>query len=131
MSDQGETQYQINDSLPASDVVLWSSQKWSNTAFKFFFTSPLVNNVLTALSSPNKIVFPSDAFILICARGITAASTNVVYFLNTTPPGGVSIGVGSKTSSSTSLYSYVNVKAGDTMTFTSTQPSLFIDIYEL
>lgn len=126
MSDQGETQYQINDSLPASDVVLWSSQKWSNTAFKFFFTSPLVNNVLTALSSPNKIVFPSDAFILICARGITAASTNVVY-----SPGGVSIGLGSKQTSSSSLYSYVNVKAGDTMTFTSTQASLFIDIYEL
>jgi len=128
MSDQGETQFQIDDALPASDTVLWSSKKWSNIAFKFFFTSPLVNNVLTALSSPNKIVFPSDAFILICARGITVINTNVVYVLNTIS---TSIGLGSKQASSTSLYGYVTVKAGDTMTFTSTQPSIFIDIYEL
>lgn len=128
MSDQGETQYQINDSLPASDTVLWSSQKWSNIAFKFFFTSPLVNNVLTALSSPNKIVFPSDAFILICARGITRASVSVSYVLNTTS---FFIGTGSKDYASTSLYAFVDVKAGDTMTFTSNQASLFIDIYEV
>ena len=128
MSDQGETQYQINDSLPASDTVLWSSKKWHNIAFKFFFTSPLVNNVLTALSSPNKIVFPSDAFILICARGLKSASITVSYVLNNTSN---SMGVVSLDFSSNSLYSFTNVKAGDTMTFTSNQSSLFIDIYEI
>jgi len=128
MFNDGQKEYVFDDSLPASDTVLWSSIKWNSIGGRYYLSSPLTNNVLTAVTG-NVIKFPFSGIILIMARGITQNQRNVIYKLNGTDN---SIGLSRDSWQADSLYSFTNVNIGDQMSFTCNQTSnITIDILQI
>lgn len=127
MDAQGSTAYVMDDTLPESDTVMWSSLKTSRFFWKNKITSGSTLATVTPFNTTTTLTIPFTGTAMVMSRGMYDISTGMNYRLNGAATT-VAIARQSNTKNFVSSNCCLKVKKGDTLVFTLGAPNTNFDI---
>ena len=130
MDAKGVTAYVLDDTLPASDTIMWSSLKTSRFFWKNKITSGSTLATVTPFNTTTTLTIPFTGTAMVMSRGMYDISTGMNYRLNGAATT-VAIARQSNTNKHISSNCCLKVKKGDTLVFTIGAPNTNFDIQVL
>lgn len=127
MDAKGVTAYVLDDTLPASDTIMWSSLKTSRFFWKNKITSGSTLATVTPFNTTTTLTIPFTGTAMVMSRGMYDISTGMNYRLNGAATT-VAIARQSNTKNFVSSNCCLKVKKGDTLVFTLGAPNTNFDI---
>lgn len=128
MDVNGKTDYKVNDSLPASDLVLWSSIKTSRFFWKNTIKSQTIVN-LTSFNTATALTIPFTGTAMVCAQaqmpsgGYSACSLNGASW--------VYLAIKNNYPNYTGSNVAIAVKTGDTLKFITNAATIEIQVFQI
>lgn len=127
MDANGVTAYVINDELPASDTVMWSSLKTSRFIWRNKVTTGTTLATVTPFNTKTTLTIPFTGTAMVMSRGMYDINTGMNYSLNGSATT-VAVARQSNTKNFISSNCCLKVKKGDTLVFTISTPNTNFDI---
>lgn len=127
MDAKGVTPYVLDDTLPASETIMWSSLKTSRFVWRNKVTSGTTLATVTPFNTTTTLTIPFTGTAMVMSRGMYEPSTGMNYRLNgevTT----VAVARQANTKNLVSSNCCLKVKKGDTLVFTIGAPNTNFDI---
>lgn len=127
MDAKGVTAYVMDDELPASDTVMWSSLKTSRFIWRNKVTTGTTLATVTPFNTTTTLTIPFTGTAMVMSRGMYDISTGMNYRLNGSATT-VAIARQSNTKNFISSNCCLKMKKGDTLVFTIGAPNTNFDI---
>ena len=125
----GETAYVVDDTKPASETVLWTSKKTSKFFWRNVISSGSTLTTVTVDNTTSTLTLPFTGLALVCVRGQFPALAQITFTLNNNA---ASQFCGQNNFAQPNCFhTLIAVKQGDTLKFTSSTPTIQVEVLEI